>query len=117
VDEPFPADVKPLRQATATPSPGTAVRIAGYPIERPYMITADLNCRVLEISSDQKLITHDCMAHHGDSGGPLLSKDDEGLILGVNVLARRIDFREQPKKSGTAVSAASISEFLASPTR
>src|SRR6516225_9155740 len=110
VNEPFPTDVMPLRLATATPSPGTAVKIAGYPIERPHMITADLHCRVVEISSDKKLITHDCVTPQGDSGGPLLSKDDEGLILGVNVL------REQPKKWGAAVSAANISEFLASPT-
>lgn len=118
VDKPFSADVKPLRLATATPSPGTAVRIAGYTIERPYMITADLRCQILKISSDEKLITHNCTTHQGDSGGPLLSKDDDGLILGVNVLSnlRPIDFREQPKKWGAAVSAASISEFLASPT-
>jgi protease YdgD len=119
VDEPFPADVRPLRLATATPMPGTAVEIAGYPIERPHMITADSHCRVVEISSDKKLIAHDCVTHQGDSGGPLLSKDDEGLILGVNVLVpnlMRVDFREQSKKWGAAVSAASISEFLASPT-
>ena len=46
VNEPFPTDVMPLRLATATPSPGTAVKIAGYPIDRPHMITADLHCRV-----------------------------------------------------------------------
>jgi len=120
VNEPFPTDVMPLRLATATPSPGTAVEIAGYPIERPHMITADPHCRVVEISSDKKLITHDCVTHQGDSGGPLLSRDDEGLILGVNVLVsnlKRVDFREQSKKWGAAVSAANISEFLASPTR
>jgi protease YdgD len=117
VDEPFPADVMPLRLATAMPSPGTTVEIAGYPIERPHMITADLNCRVVEISSDKKLIAHDCVTHQGDSGGPLLSKDAQGLILGVNVLVpnlMRFDFREQSEKWGAAVSAASISEFLAS---
>jgi len=119
VDEPFPADVKPLRLVTATPSPGTAVEIAGYPIERPHMITADLQCRVVEISLDEKLIAHNCVTHQGDSGGPLLSKDDEGLILGVNVLVpkpMRMDFRQQSTKWGAAVSAASISDFLASHT-
>jgi len=114
VDEPFSTDVKPLRLATATPSPGTAVGIAGYSVERPYTITADLRCRVLQISPDKKLITHNCTIPQGDSGGPLLSKDDEGLILGANLL--RIDFPEKEKKWGAAVSAASISEFLASPT-
>lgn len=120
VEEPFPTDAKPLRLAAATPSPGTAVEIAGYPIERPYMITADQHCRVIEISSDKKLIAHDCVTHQGDSGGPLLSKDDDGLILGINVLVpnlMRDDFREQSKKWGAAVSAASISELLRLPTR
>jgi len=119
VDEPFPTDVKPLRLATATPPLGTAVRIAGYPIERPYKITADLHCRVLQVWSDEKMISHDCVTHQGDSGGPLLSIEDEGLILGVNVLApnlMRTNFQEQSKKWAAAVSAASISEFLASPT-
>ena len=119
VDEPFPDDVKPLRLATATPSLGTAVMIAGYAIERPHLITADLNCQVSEISSDKKLIAHDCVTHQGDSGGPVLSKGDEGMILGINVLVPnpiRLDYREQSKKWGAAVSAASISEFLASHT-
>ena len=118
VNEPFPTDVMPLRLATATPSPGTAVKIAGYPIDRPHMITADLHCRVLETSTDKKLITQDCVTHQGDSGGPLLSKDEEGLILGVNVLVPNligVDFQEQSKKWGAAVSAASISEFIATP--
>jgi len=104
----------PLRLAAAMSSPGTAVMIAGYPIERPHLITADRNCRVVEISSDKKL-------HHtqGDSGGPFLNKDNEGLILGVNVLVpnlMHLDLREQSKKWGAAVSAPSISEFLVSPT-
>jgi V8-like Glu-specific endopeptidase len=110
----------PLRLATATPSPGTAVKIAGYPIDRPHMITADLHCRVLETSTDKKLITQDCVTHQGDSGGPLLSKDEEGLILGVNVLVPNligVDFQEQSKKWGAAVSAASISKSLVSPIR
>jgi protease YdgD len=116
IDEPFPADVRPLRLASATPSPGTAIRVVGYPIERPHIITADPHCRVAEISSDKKLFSHDCVAHHGDSGGPVLSRDDEGLILGVSVLVPGllVELREQSKKAGIAVSAASISEFLGS---
>ena len=114
-DEPFSADVKPLRLATATPSPGTAVKVGGYPVERTHMITADPHCRVVEISSDKKLIRHDCVAHPADSGGPLLSKDDEGLILGINAIGLLVDPRSPSTKGGAAVSAASISEFLALP--
>ena len=36
-------------------------------------------------SLDGNLISHDCVVHHGTSGGPLLSGDDEGLILGVEI--------------------------------
>lgn len=112
VDEPFSPDVKPLRLARATPSLGTALRLAGYPVERLYMITADLHCEVAAISSDKSLIGHDCVTHQGDSGGPVLSKDDDGVVLGVNVLAPdlRGDFREQSRRGGIAVSAAGISE-------
>jgi V8-like Glu-specific endopeptidase len=112
------AQITPLRLASAIPPPGTALMAAGYPIERRHMITADPHCRVAEISSDKKLFSHDCVTHAGDSGGPILSKDDEGLILGVNVLGPdlRVEFRQQSFKWGAAVSAASISEFLSSPT-
>jgi protease YdgD len=116
VDEPFPADVKPLHLATATPSPGTALKVDGYPKERPYMMTADPHCRVVRTISEQSLIVHDCVTHSGDSGGPVFSRDDEGLILGVTVLGPdlHVHFEEQSKKWGAAVSAASISQFLAS---
>jgi hypothetical protein len=90
--EPFPSDVRPLRLASTIPSLGTAVMIGGYPIER------------------------NCVTHHGDSGGVLLSADDQGLIFGVNSLAYdlRVELREQSKEGGVAVSAASITEFLGS---
>jgi protease YdgD len=115
-DEPFPPDVRPLRLATATPSVGTTVKMGGYPAERPHMMTADPHCRIRAISDDGKLIEHDCVVHQGDSGGPLLSTDDEGLIFGVNVIgpSRRAALEDQSIKWGISVSAASISEFLAS---
>ena len=65
---------------------------------------------------DVKLIVHDCVTHHGDSRGPLLSADEEGLILGINVLGHPllVELEEQSKEGGVAVLAAKISEFLAS---
>jgi V8-like Glu-specific endopeptidase len=119
VEEPFPADVKPLRLTSAIPSPGTAAMLVGYPIERLHMMTADRHCRVVEISSDTELIGHDCVTHRGDSGGPLLSRDDEGLILGVNDIGPdlRVHIKDQSVKWGAAASAASIAKFLASPAR
>ncbi len=79
------------------------------------MMTADQNCRVRFIFPDGKLITHDCVTHHGDSGGPLLSADgdDEGLILGINIIgySSLAELREQSKEGGGAISAAKIAEL------
>ena len=115
-DKPFPREVRPLRLASTIPSLGTEVMTGGYPIERPHMMTADPHCQITKISSDKKLIVHNCVTHHGDSGGVLLSADDEGLILGVNNLGYNllVELREQSKEGGVAVSAASITEFLGS---
>jgi V8-like Glu-specific endopeptidase len=115
-DDPLPADIRPLRLATAIPPLPTPVKTGGYSLERPHVMTADRHCKIREISRDEKLIVHDCVTHHGDSGGPLLSADEEGLILGVNVLGHPllVQLQEQSKEGGMAVSAATISEFMAS---
>jgi protease YdgD len=70
-DEPFPADIRPLRLATAMPSPGTAVRTGGYDFPRVRVMTADEHCSIIAISVDKKRIAHDCATYPGDSGGPL----------------------------------------------
>lgn len=117
-NEPFPSDVKPLRLTSETPPLGKVVKTGGYAAERLHMMTADQHCRVKAISSNGKLISHDCVVHHGDSGGPLLSADgdDKGLILGINVLghSRLEELQDQSREGGVAVSAATITEFLAS---
>ena len=118
VSEPFPSEVKPLPLASETPPPGTAVKTGGYAAERRHMMTADQHCRIRAIFSDQKLVAHDCVVHHGDSGAPLLSADgdDEGLILGINVTgySKLVELEDQSREGGLAVSAAGITEFLAS---
>ena len=115
-DDPFPPDVKPLHLATAIPPLPAAVKTGGYPLERPHLMTADQHCQIKAVSGDGKLVVHDCVIHHGDSGGPLLSANDEGLILGVNILGRTLlaELHDQSKEGGVALSAATISEFLAS---
>jgi protease YdgD len=118
VSDSFPLEVRPLPLASETPPPGTVVKTGGYAAERLHMMTADRNCRIRAIFSDQKLVAHDCVVHHGDSGAPLLSAegDDEGLILGINVTgySRLVELEDQSKEGGLAVSAAGITEFLAS---
>jgi protease YdgD len=67
-DESFPLDIKPLRLASIKPSPGIAVKMAGYPAESLYAMTADPHCQITEISHDGKLIAQNCITHSGDSG-------------------------------------------------
>ena len=121
ISEPFPSEVRPLPLASETPAPGRAVKTGGYTAERAHMMTADQHCRIKDISSDRKLIAHDCIVHHGDSGSPLLSADGDegGLILAINVAGYSllVELQDQSKKGGMTVSASSITEFLSSPTK
>jgi protease YdgD len=112
VSEPFPSDTKPLRMASTAPTAGTAVRSAGYAQERLYMMTADHHCRIAAVSTDRRLLAHDCVIEPGDSGGPLLSgdEDEDALIVGVNVGMTK---PQDAFQLGYAVSAGSIAEFLA----
>jgi protease YdgD len=120
VSEPFPSEVRPLPVASGTPPPGRAVKAGGYAAERTHMMTADQHCRVKAISPDRKLIAHDCVVNHGDSGSPLLDADgdDEGLILGLNVTgySKLVELQDQSRGGGLTVSTVSIIEFLSSPT-
>jgi len=121
VSEPFPSEVRPLSLASETAPPRRAVKTGGYAAERAHMMTADQHCRVKAISPDRKLIAHDCVVHHGDSGSPLLDADgdDEGLILGLNVTgySKLVELQDQSRQGGLTVSTVSIMEFLSSPTR
>ena len=117
IDEPFPPDTKPLRLAAETPKPDTPVKTGGYPTEKAHMMTADKHCHVKKVSTDGKLITDDCIVHHGDSGGPLLSEDDaEGLIWGVNSLgfSPLVELKDQAKGGSVAAAAWAIQQSLAS---
>ena len=118
VDEPFPSDTRPLRLAAVRPMPGAKVQTAGYPDDKAHIMTADKRCHVKTVSTDGKLITDNCIAHHGDSGGPLLSGDEdaEGLIIGVNSLgySTLVELKDQSKEGSAAAAAWAIKQSLAS---
>jgi protease YdgD len=118
IDEPFPPDTKPLRLAAERPLPGTPLQTAGYESAKAHIMTADKHCRVKAVSADGKLITDNCIVHHGDSGGPLLSGDEdaEGLIIGVNSLgySTLVELKDQSKEGSAAAAAWAIKQSLAS---
>jgi protease YdgD len=75
-----PVDIFP-RPAEA----GMAVAVAGFERTAAYVLTADMNCRINEVS--RSLVLSDCTAMPGDSGGPLLAQDGLGgwRLLGLQV--------------------------------
>jgi protease YdgD len=117
VDEPFPSVVRPLRLATTRSLPGTLVETGGYSTYQSKIMTADKHCHIKAVSADGKLVFNDCVFRHGDSGGPLLSKDGdaEGLILGIISFGFDLDdLQEQSTAAGAAAAAAPIADFMTS---
>jgi protease YdgD len=118
IDEPFPSETRPLRLAAVRPMLGARAQTGGYPNDKAHMMTADKHCSGKAVSADGKLITDNCITHHGDSGGPLLSGDEdaEGLIIGVNSLgySTLVELKDQSKEGGAAAAAWAIKQTLAS---
>jgi protease YdgD len=118
IDDPFPSDTKPLRLAAERPVPGTPLQTAGYPNEKAHMMTADKNCQVQAVSADEKLFTDNCIVHHGDSGGPVMSADGnaDGLIIGINSLGYSplVELKDQSKEGSAAAAAWAIKQSLVS---
>lgn len=72
--------VEPVPLAlTLRASEGVRLIHAGYPRDRPYLLSADGTCR-LRGRKDGFWLT-DCDTSFGDSGGPVLTQSDRGLVL------------------------------------
>jgi hypothetical protein len=82
VEEPFASDTTPLHLVAERLSMGFAVTIRSYLNEKAHIMMADKDCHVEATSGDGNLITNNCIIHHGDSGGPLMSAD-EFYVIGV----------------------------------
>ena len=86
--EAVPPTIEPLRLAKEFPLPGTAVALPGYNQDRIHRLMADTSCRVTGISMirGERLLTHDCSATRGTSGGPLLARRaDHWEAVGINI--------------------------------
>jgi len=70
---------------------GMAVALAGYNQDRAQLLMADLGCHVLRVatlSGGARFLAHDCAGTHGTSGGPLLTRREDGwAVIGINIAA------------------------------
>jgi len=86
--EAVPPAIEPLRLSKEFPLPGTAVALPGYNQDRIHQLMADTSCRITGISMirGERLLTHDCSATRGTSGGPLLvDRGDHWEAIGINI--------------------------------
>ncbi len=83
---PLPTHVRPLSVADALPPAGRLIAIGGFAQDRAYLMTADTHCHLGPTLADGKLLSHDCVIQHGDSGAPLLvMSDGVAKAFGVTV--------------------------------
>ena len=92
---PLPAHVRPLSVADAPPPAGRTIAIGGFAQDRAYLMTADTHCRLGQPLEGGKLLSHDCVIRHGDSGAPLLVMSDGiARAFGVTVGFLRSEGRQ-----------------------
>ncbi len=83
---PLPARVRPLSVVETLPVAGRSIAIGGFAQDRAYLMTADTHCRLGPLLAGGKLLSHDCVIQHGDSGAPLLvMADGVARAFGVTV--------------------------------
>jgi protease YdgD len=76
---PIPIQVLPAGQ-----HPAARLMLAGYSHERPYMLSLQDGCGVVERVDGDRVLLTDCDSTHGDSGSPLLIKKGKNIwIVGV----------------------------------
>ncbi len=86
--EAVPPAIEPLRLSKEFPLSGTAVALPGYNQDRIHLLMADTSCRItgIAIIRGERLMTHDCSATRGTSGGPLLAqRGDHWEAVGINI--------------------------------
>jgi protease YdgD len=86
-----PVDAKPLPWLPARR--GDPVMLGGYQQDRPEVLMADTDCRILDSRAQEGglLLLHDCAGTRGVSGAPLLRREAGGQwsVVGVAVAATR----------------------------
>jgi protease YdgD len=86
--EAVPPAIEPLRLSKEVPVSGNDVALPGYNQDRIHRLMADTSRRITGISiiSGERLLTHDCSATRGTSGGPLLARrGDHWEAVDINI--------------------------------
>jgi protease YdgD len=80
LETPLPGPFLPLLDRP--PPPRSALMLGGYQADRPEIIQADLECRLLDARAG--VLLHDCAGTRGSSGGPILVQTRQGwAVAGV----------------------------------
>jgi len=80
-----------LRLSSEPPREGLALALPGWQHDRPGMLLADLDCRVVIFGTfgpQGMLVGHNCAGTLGSSGAPLLARGQDGGFVVVGVQAK-----------------------------
>ena len=95
-------------------SKNTSATQAGYGERRPHVLSRDRDCRVLGPIADGRLIAHACDANKGDSGSPILIRQDEQYyVLAVHVAQYDVG----PARMGLPIPASALMKAAAASIR
>lgn len=87
--KPAPATIAPLAVVREAVEPGRAAAFAGFHRDRAHVLLADQECRIgrpMRTKEGARVMSHDCAAVQGSSGGPLLVRRGDGwAVAGVAV--------------------------------
>jgi protease YdgD len=83
--------IKPVPIRAQEPPAGAVLMRAGYSQDRAHLLSIHNGCALGKGAAFPGLLTHTCDATHGDSGSPLLMREQQGpAIVGIDVAAGTI---------------------------
>jgi len=97
---PMPLSLLSVKELIAT-GQNTAVIQAGFSGDRQYILTANKRCKIIKQYKKHPLVKHNCDATNGDSGSPLLIKEQGDYHVIAMLVAARSSAQRKP--TGLAV--------------